>query len=111
MTNTDPLAKYTTEALEAVLADPKTLSRGDYNAAPYLLKLATPELRLLAVRRAHLGMNLAGGRYSDAVWEAVQETLRIGTEESYDERFNREMLEREHTARCFIPSCTHKHHK
>lgn len=87
---------------------------GPQNAAPHFAKLATPELRRKAEGRAHLLMNLSGGyRYSDAVAAAVRETEQIGLEESPDEKFNRQMLEREHMQRCPIwpdTNCNNKFH-
>ena len=89
---------YTDAALLKIIQDP-TASPGALHSAPYLLELPTPELRRRATARAHLSMNLVGGNYSGAVYSAVQETKRIGLEESPDERYNREIQEREREVR------------
>lgn len=88
-----------TKSLEAMKGNTHALSRGDVNAAPHLFKLDSIELRERAVSRARLMMNLVGGRYSDSIASAVTETLRIGLAESPDERFNRELIERERAGR------------
>jgi len=62
--------RYTTENLNV---DLKSNWPGDRNAAPYLLKLDTPERRLRAVGEAHTLTNLLGFRYSEAVYNAVKE--------------------------------------
>jgi hypothetical protein len=93
------LDRYTTEALEAVLADPNS-APGDRNSAPYLLKVETPEQRWRVVGEAHTLSNLLGFRHSEAVYNASQELLkniRNGEEEKelYGERVAREYRERE----------------
>ena len=65
--------KYTTEALED--AAKNSIWPGDRNAAPYLLKLDTPEQRRRAVADAHTRMNLLGFRYSEAVWHSVEDLI------------------------------------
>lgn len=67
--------KYSTANLEATKSSADA-SPGDRNAAPYLLKLDTPEQRLRAVGEAHTRMNLLGFRYSEAVYHAVSDLLR-----------------------------------
>jgi hypothetical protein len=62
--------RYTDENLAV---DLKSGSPGDKNAAPYLLKLDTPEQRLRAVQEAHTLSNLLGFRYSEAVYNAVKD--------------------------------------
>lgn len=87
------MARYDDADLDAA-ADGRQ-GAGAKNAAPYLRRLPTVDLRTLAVSRARLHMNLIGDRYSDAVWSAVEETLRVGTAETGDEAYNRRVLERE----------------
>jgi hypothetical protein len=68
--------KYTTEALEAAKNNTGSMSVGDRNAAPYLLKLDTVAQRIRAVGDAHTRMNLMGFRYSEAVYHSVTDLLR-----------------------------------
>lgn len=110
MTNKEALE---TDFLTSLIKDPSA-APGPRNAAPYLLLLDTVELRERAVARAQLEMNLSGGNWSGSVYAAVQETLAIGLQESPAERWNREMLEREHIAKCLVtketcPSPMHRY--
>lgn len=77
---------------------------GDRNAAPYLLKLDTPERRLRAVQEAHTLSNLLGFRYSEAVYNAVKElqkNIANGEEdkELYGERTARKYRQAEQERR------------
>lgn len=74
--------RYTTERL---LADQENGCPGDRNAAPYLLKLDTPERRLRAVQEAHTLTNLIGYRYSEAVYNASSSLLKLIAEGKEDE--------------------------
>lgn len=89
--------RYTTDRL---LEDQKNGCPGDKNAAPYLLKLDTPERRLRAVSEAHTLSNLIGYRHSEAVYAAVTELQRNISEdkeskELYGERTARQYREAE----------------
>jgi hypothetical protein len=73
---------------------------GERNAAPYLLKLETPEQRLRAVSEAHTLTNLLGFRYSEAVSNAVsalQRNIEAGEEDKplYGEATARKFREAE----------------
>lgn len=89
--------RYTTENLQV---DLRSQFAGDRNAAPYLLQLDTPELRLRAVGEAHTLTNLLGFRYSEAVYNAVKELRKNiangkEAEELYGERTARRYRETE----------------
>lgn len=64
---------YSDEKIEAMKS---SIWPGERNAAPYLLKLATPEQRLRAVADAHTRTNLIGFRYSEAVYHSVSDLLK-----------------------------------
>ena len=67
--------KYSTAHLEAIVSGAVKSFPGDYNSAPYLLKLDTVERRLRAVGEAHTLCNLLSFRYSQAVADAVSALL------------------------------------
>lgn len=102
--NIDAIARYSDDALAAVINDP-TEGRGPRNAAPHLLRLPTPELRFRAVGEAYTLMNLGvAGRYSEGVSLAVDAILRhLATGDAkfelYGERTAREYREAERARR------------
>lgn len=93
--------RYTDERLNE---DLRSGWPGDRNAAPYLLKLDTPERRFRAVMEAHTLVNILGFRYSQGVSDAVSALLRniaSGHEDAelYGEEFARKELEYQRESR------------
>lgn len=88
---------YSTEALRAAAASKS--GPGHARAAAHLLTLPTEADRRRAANLAHLAGNLRGGVFSENVRQAVRWLQANPEGEHPDERYNRELLERERAAR------------
>jgi hypothetical protein len=88
MTNSDRLARYTTEALEGGSVHPRQ--------ARALLRLDTPERRCRAYDEACTRQNLHGGILSAQIWEAASDLLRMVEDGVEDREMYAEGVARRH---------------